>query len=348
MFVVQSYTGVELLRVLLANKVGPVLLIALTNHALDHLLSSVLEKNITSQVVRLGSRSADETVAKYSLDQMEMIAGKSRLDRTFGRDFRAMKGLEEELKDLMQDFLRRDVHSKHILSHIEVVYPEEYELLVYGAPLWADAMHRVLAREEDGGGKWETVGSKKDSDDKTLYAFWRQAQDLRYLQAALQVEHVASKGKQKVPANKYELLDAEEDPNEEDEAAAVPAEGPEPTGGVAEEDEEEEEERELQFSDLQDADSFFLRFDIAERPQIPVTDRNIDDLLAQPDPWTCSVVERERLHAYWADQVRLKLEAQETESFKKLREQHAQALQNFNEGKVEVCIQNPAPCIDLG
>ena len=41
----QSYTGVELLRVLVKNKPGPILMIAFTNHALDHLLQAKFDSN---------------------------------------------------------------------------------------------------------------------------------------------------------------------------------------------------------------------------------------------------------------------------------------------------------------
>ncbi|KAJ7346800.1 hypothetical protein DFH08DRAFT_869366 [Mycena albidolilacea] len=65
----KSYTGVEILQVLLANHVRLILMIAFTNHALDHMLTSVLDAGITNKVVRLGSRSADEK--NYVADEVE-------------------------------------------------------------------------------------------------------------------------------------------------------------------------------------------------------------------------------------------------------------------------------------
>ncbi|EEB87724.1 hypothetical protein MPER_14830, partial [Moniliophthora perniciosa FA553] len=46
----KSFTGKEILRVLFANKIRPVVLIAFTNHALDHMLRSVLDAKITERV----------------------------------------------------------------------------------------------------------------------------------------------------------------------------------------------------------------------------------------------------------------------------------------------------------
>jgi hypothetical protein len=344
---IQSYTGIELLRVLIANKIGPVLLIALTNHALDHLLSAVVDKGITSKIVRLGSRSADEKIAKFSLDQQEMVASKTRLDRTFARDYRKMKTLEEDLKNLMKDFLKRDVHSSQIISYLELQYPEEHELLMHDAPAWVTAMHTVVVREEEG---WEVAGRKaRDDTDNSLYTFWRKGQDLSYLASAARGALRAAdiKGKGKAPANRFELLSAsnEELPEEGGPDDTAPVE-PTPNGTLdqdvaeqpAEEDEDEDEDSpaELRLADLADSESFLRRFDVFEMPPVPISDRPLDVLLADPSPWACSEIERKRLHEYWLGQVRAKLERQEVDQFKKLREDHAQALADYNEGKVEV------------
>lgn len=335
----QSYTGVELLRVLLANKAGPVLLIALTNHALDHLLSAVLEKKITSKIVRLGSRSADETIARYSLEQMEMIAGKGRLDKTFAREYRKMKMLEEELKQLMVDFLRRDVESSKITAHIELEYPEESDLLMYGAPAWITSLHEVISEYDAEG--WQTAGSKKGApQDNSLYAFWRQGRDLEYVHAALRGP--VSKGKQKAPANKYNLLSQDQlDPDEDgdEELTLETADMVEEiitTPEAAEEENLPEGDVKLKYEDLLDHSAFFSRFDVNEVPSLPSTNRSVEELLNSPDPWLCSLAERQRLHDHWSGEVKVKLENQEVESFRKLREQHAQALANYNEGRIEV------------
>jgi len=75
----KSFTGVELIRVLLANKCGPILLIAYTNQALDHLLRSVFDGHVTKRIVRLGGRSADEVVSNLSLESLEMTDQSSLL-----------------------------------------------------------------------------------------------------------------------------------------------------------------------------------------------------------------------------------------------------------------------------
>jgi hypothetical protein len=298
------------------------------------MLHSVLSAQITTKVVRLGSRSADEMVAKYSLENMEVVAGKSRLDRTFGRDFRKLKTIEEDLKKLMIEFLRRELHSSHIIRHLEVQYPEEHELLVHDAPIWVVALHELLNRDNEG---WNVVGGNKEQDN-SIYAFWRSAQDLQLLESKILQDEptMKGKGKEKAVANRYELLETElaedelQDPD-------VPPPSPDDDPAIL------EEEKELEMSDLRDVPAFFRRFDVEEVPVVPATTRTLNDLLQEPSPWMCSRAERDLLHAHWSSEVKRNLEQQETSSFRKLREEHASALAAFNEGKVEVrqCTVHP-------
>ncbi|KAL1586429.1 hypothetical protein WHR41_05215 [Cladosporium halotolerans] len=66
----KSYTGVALMEVLLANnakaKLGPVLCVTFTNHALDQILEHLLDAGL-SQIIRIGSRSKSEVLAPLNL-----------------------------------------------------------------------------------------------------------------------------------------------------------------------------------------------------------------------------------------------------------------------------------------
>lgn len=62
-------------------------MIAFTNHALDHLLSAVLDAKITNKIARLGSRSIDSRVSKYSIEELEKIVPKSGLHNAMAKDF---------------------------------------------------------------------------------------------------------------------------------------------------------------------------------------------------------------------------------------------------------------------
>jgi hypothetical protein len=93
----------------------------------------------------------------------------------------------------------------------------------------------------------------------------------------------------------------------------------------------------LQISDLQDVQGFFAACGLETVPLAPRTNREITELLQEPDPWNCSLQERQRLHAYWTMQVKENMERKETAEFEKLRRQHADALAAFQEGRDEVC-----------
>lgn len=66
----KSYTGVALMEVLLANnakaKLGPVLCVTFTNHALDQILEHLLDAGL-NQIIRIGSRSKSEVLAPLNL-----------------------------------------------------------------------------------------------------------------------------------------------------------------------------------------------------------------------------------------------------------------------------------------
>ncbi|CAH1761849.1 12644_t:CDS:10 [Entrophospora sp. SA101] len=71
----KSYVGVQLMRVLLApqnreaTKLGPILTICFTNHALDQFLEDLFEAGLDN-FVRLGSRSKSEVIREFNLEDI--------------------------------------------------------------------------------------------------------------------------------------------------------------------------------------------------------------------------------------------------------------------------------------
>ncbi|KAJ7200706.1 hypothetical protein C8J57DRAFT_1413236 [Mycena rebaudengoi] len=180
----KSYTGVEILRVLLANRVGPVLLIAFTNHALDHMLTSVLDAGITNKIVRLGSRSADERISQYSMENIEMVAGGSRLDQSFRQHYRNLKTVQEEIKRLMNKFLQVEITSEECIKFLQIQYAEHFEQLWY-PPMWIKNL-REISRDIDDS-PWMRAGKRGKADvvDDTIYTYWRDGGDLDFLNSSV-------------------------------------------------------------------------------------------------------------------------------------------------------------------
>ncbi|KAH8811111.1 hypothetical protein F5884DRAFT_876247 [Xylogone sp. PMI_703] len=78
----KSYTGVAIIKSLLANrkaaKLGPIICVCYTNHALDQLLEHLVKDGV-EQVIRIGSRSKSELLQKLNLSYVskEMVQTKT-------------------------------------------------------------------------------------------------------------------------------------------------------------------------------------------------------------------------------------------------------------------------------
>ncbi|KAG6373948.1 hypothetical protein JVT61DRAFT_6112 [Boletus reticuloceps] len=126
----KSYTGVELFRVLIANHISPILMIAFTNYALEHMLCSVLDAGITTDIVRLGSRTSDDRITQYSIETREMVAGQSRLhdSESYKTKFRELKDVGKEISKLIDRMSKIDLESdsSEIIKYLELFYPEHH------------------------------------------------------------------------------------------------------------------------------------------------------------------------------------------------------------------------------
>ncbi|PPQ89247.1 hypothetical protein CVT25_001326 [Psilocybe cyanescens] len=181
----KSFTGREILRVLFASKIRPIVLIAYTNHALDHMLKEVLEAGITKKMVRLGSRSSDELIAEYTLDKLEKAAERSSLQRSIGRQFAVMKRLEEDMSRVMESIQLPTISAKQVEEHIDLYSPKQCNALL-SPPFWIFQLAETLWVDEEQNGEWSTVkGKGKQKSDNivphTFYDFWKAGTDIAFL-----------------------------------------------------------------------------------------------------------------------------------------------------------------------
>ena len=299
------------------------------------MLCSVLDANITSNIVRLGSRSADERISPYSLETLEKVAGKSRLDRAFGRNYRALKEVEDEFERLIKKFLKISVDSDQIVQYLEVQYPEHYEHTVQPPP-WISAIKIATSLE----GNWQRVGQKGQSEaqDDTMYTYWRTCGDLDYLEFGQDPIPSLPPSQAHLPttyhSNMFENLEALEIDIADTESAPdseVEAEDLSPSQSL-----ESNKSQAFLLFDLRNPEEFFVGHGYDGVPSVPSLDRELDVLLASGELWSMARSERERLHAYWIEQVRSNLHYNHLHEFERLRERHSDALQRYNEGKDEV------------
>ncbi|KAL5048247.1 hypothetical protein BDW71DRAFT_213665 [Aspergillus fruticulosus] len=130
----KSYTGIALVKVLLANKlenganIGPILCVSYTNHALDQLLESLLDQNITMNIVRIGSQSKSERLRGCNLRAFAKLATRTREEKSI------QKHLRFELLACENKFNRlsfRDIPAAKIPPYLYQHYPHYFEQLFY-------------------------------------------------------------------------------------------------------------------------------------------------------------------------------------------------------------------------
>ena len=350
-------------------------MIAFTNHALDHLLTSVLDAGITNKIVRLGSRSSDERISKYSLETMENVAGQSRLDRTFARHYRELKLIEEEISRLMSKFKKTSISSDDILDFIKVQYPEHFEHILQ-PPSWVSTLRDMDLEDSVG---WVTADrrGKAETEDKSFYGFWRGGRDLDFLD----LQNAPKQESQLAPyeggvtsqnrfislfedtgsndstfpstSDKSQLEDSAASDSDEEalepwerpgawgaERPATPSAPPnvqqEAVATVIEETGSPKESNSLHSPDLLDPLRFFNALGFLSVPATPSGERSLDDLLGQGAMWTMSRSERRRLHDSWTLSVRNETSQNRLREFEDLRRKHVEILKKYNEGKDEV------------
>lgn len=161
---------------------------AYTNHALDHLLSSVLDANITEKLVRLGSRSSDERIAEYTLDKLEKVAAKSSLDRSIGRQYGVMKRLEEQMNRVMEDIQAPKLTWSTAKEHLAIHYPDLEESMSLPS-YWVQRLMDKHWDDEEENGEWNVEkrgkgkAPAKDPLAHTAYGFWKEGIDIAYISA---------------------------------------------------------------------------------------------------------------------------------------------------------------------
>ncbi|CAE7233886.1 unnamed protein product [Rhizoctonia solani] len=308
----KSYTGLEIIRVLIQNRVSPILLVAFTNHALDHMLKGVLDAKITNNIIRLGSKhAADERMMDFSLENAEKMQSQAeQKDRMIGAAYKEMKTSQNDMKELMKKLALRDVSQDHFEKYLLADYPLHFEELFTSPPEWVYALALQAAEDEAG---WTTVGG--GPQDFSMLRFWLTGRDLEFLRPP-PPQPSKKKGKNvptSKPANRnlYELL------SEQTEAVDQNA-------GSLEEDDIIAKHREF-------VGEFLYQYGIEVTPSIPETNRPVEELIDKPQVWDMSLKEREALYNRWYMVASDSIRESQVEEFERLQRNHAAALKKYQE-----------------
>ncbi|KAF8656758.1 hypothetical protein AX16_002437 [Volvariella volvacea WC 439] len=320
----KSYTGVELLRVLLPVA-KPILMIAFTNHALDHMLNSVLDARITNDIIRLGGRSADERISQFSLENLETQAGKSRLNRSFAHYHRELRDVEVKIKRFMKKISSPIFSGQDILNHIRDTYRKHYDGILHPPPL-VQALKEFEIKEEKGGD----------------LQFLHTERKLKTQQATV---HSTPHNDEQHAGNQFLLLPGIVD---EDDSLSPDDASDDASDDVSGHQSENESEDALDGGfddaseegvdeDLPPTAADYLRevYSFDELPDIPTGNRPLEDLLNDDLVWEMSFQERGRLHKYWTDKMKEIEQPRRLQEYSALRETYRKLFALRQQGRDE-------------
>ncbi len=297
-------------------------MIAFTNHALDHMLLSLLDAKITTNLVRLGSRSSDERINEYTLDKLERMkdGASSPLDQIVRKERFSMGQLEDEMRTILRH-IQTPAHTwETVTNYLQETFPDHLDSFM-SPPFWIDKLAEDLRQDIKAEGQWTTVNTKKKGRDvdipNTIYSFWKTGQDISFLQ-----------------------------PPQPPQSTAVSAKG------KRGKQQKKKQEQELIFAaELQEyltrMNSFFVSLGFPEGmiPSTPTASRPIDELLVVDAIWNMSFGERQTLAAFWEREMRTFAYNKHRQDYEERREEYEAACKRFNDAKDEVSSNSSARCI---
>ena len=306
------------------NKIKPIVLIAFTNHALDHMLGSVLDAKITEKIVRLGSRSSDERIAEYSLINLEKTSADASMSRQIRREYAIKKKIEEGMYKVMTDIQIPEPSEDQIKEYLQTNWGEHL-LMMYDPPFWIVEYAVRLWESEGDEGEWKEVQGKKGKAKgpshlmaRTYYGLWKRGLDIAFIQPP-QPRFITSgwsKGQKKQRGQSVQ-----------------------PSGVLVPPTEQEQElyhERMFEFfSELGFGDMI---------PPIPSGNRPFIQLQDSPAVWAMSLEERRRLAEHWEEEMRRLAYHNHLGEYKRLRHEYDDACEKYEAVSDEVKVQAIFEC----
>jgi len=158
------------------------------------MLTSILDAKITTDVVRLGSRTTDERIAQYSLHTLEQLSGRGDLTRPVNREYAALKTVEGDITRIMNKIQLPRLSWEDAERFLGIHYPRHADSL-RDPPIWIAELFRLAQKDENENGVWTKVTSgrgKKATQDLEItgiYGFWKSGTDLEFIRPPLGRRH---------------------------------------------------------------------------------------------------------------------------------------------------------------
>jgi hypothetical protein len=178
----KSYVGVALVKTLVNNrkagKLGPILVVTFTNHALDQSLEHLLDQGIT-QVIRIGSRSKSERLTDLNLRKVAEKVTKTKVEKSEYGKIRAQMQSRANEVNLCLGTLS---HETHIIQRYLLQQNPQHAAQLFGTALAdeeEDEWHDYDNESEEEKKKWTKVqyGSLQDRLRKWLAGGWHLTSD---------------------------------------------------------------------------------------------------------------------------------------------------------------------------
>ena len=128
----KSYTGTALMKVLLANKddgkLGPILIVTFTNHALDGPLEHAVDAGV-KQVIRIGSKSKSEKLADLNLRVVAQKEERTKYEKSENWELRQqIEALGQSINDSLLEL--EDANSESsVINFLREEHPEYHAQL---------------------------------------------------------------------------------------------------------------------------------------------------------------------------------------------------------------------------
>jgi len=158
----KSYTGETVVKILLANreaaKLGPILVVCYTNHALDQILEH-LHNGGVGRILRIGSRSKSEILGKLNLREVARNADRTKRERDLLRNsYMSANRASDLILELLHELrncdspagLRDYLKSKHSNHHATL----------FDTHVDQDGFTEVAHRRDQGLERWLRGGSR--------------------------------------------------------------------------------------------------------------------------------------------------------------------------------------------
>jgi len=311
----------------LDNKIKPIVLIAFTNHALDHMLNSILDLKITKKVARLGSQSTDERIGEYNLRNLVKKFDDTFMDGQIRREYAIKRNTEEEMYRVMKAIQIPEPSETQIRGYLQKNWGEHLSMM-YDPPFWVVEYAVRLWESEAEGGEWLVQGKKGKGKEQshlmghTYYGLWKRGLDITFIQPPQPhfVEVPLSK-KQKKKQGGH---------NGQPSVMAVP-----PTK------QEQKAYQERMFE-------FFYNLGFGDSvPPVPTGNRPFVQLQDSSAVWEMSLEERKRLAEHWEEEMRRLAYHNYLGEYKRLRKLYEDACEKYEATIDEVRVSSILGCYPL-